>query len=440
MLLAAKATACAGLVLLGVLAAPSPPSSAVAPQPPPLGVYRHVIATELNSAEFRAELARTYDLITIRGAAGQSPTLEGLRHAEDPQVFLYRRATAVSNDDAASLDREHQDWLARDTAGEVVRSKTGNAVIDITNPSVRRWLVDGIAADVQRVGYDGIYLDVVGAFFSERFYSERPTIGGAPLSDAAWREASIAVIREVKAATGKPVIANGFGLQSGGNYQAHRADADALIAAADGIQIEHFTRLGKMALSDFRGSQAWAEDVEFLRSVSNQGKLVLANTRVDEPGGDLAALERVLRFSLASFLVGAEGPVLFQFGGTTTRNEGARVAPLVEQLGTPLGPAYKDGDAMLRHFSGGEVAVNPGGRPTNVELAGQPVALAANEAAIYVGGRPATIAAAVPSTPGRPAVEPVAAERTLWIWVVAAAAAVLAGTVAVALPGRRRPR
>ena len=205
----------------------------------PFGLYHHVPASDLDKPEYRQELGRAFKLVTVRGDAGSTASGVGelLKHRGDADVYLYRRGTAVSEEDAAAFGRDHPDWVAHDRAGKIVTSNAGGQVIDITNRAVRDWLVAGIERDVRAGRYDGVYLDVLGSFFSSRFYSGRPVIAGAPLADSAWRDACVALINAVKIATGKPVIANGFGLQNGKNYADHKADSDQLIAAADGIQI-----------------------------------------------------------------------------------------------------------------------------------------------------------------------------------------------------------
>ena len=79
----------------------------------------------------------------------------------------------------------------------------------------------------------------------------------------------------MKAATGKPVVANGFGLQNGKNYADHKADADQLIAAADGIQIEQFVRNGNLGVDKYKPAERWREDVAFLGDVGKLGKIGL---------------------------------------------------------------------------------------------------------------------------------------------------------------------
>ncbi|MGH8884943.1 MAG: putative glycoside hydrolase [Egibacteraceae bacterium] len=426
--------------------------NAVSPVPqaaPPL--YRHVVATELQSAAFRASLSKTYSLVTIRGGVGGTPALRKLMGDRGAlRVFLYRMGTAVSDETASSFEQQqHPDWLARDKSGQLVRSKPGNSVIDITNPEVRRWLVSSIVSDVEDLGYDGVYLDVLGSFFHPGFYSGRPVIRGTELEDAAWRDASVALIREVKAATGKPVIANGFGLGSGSAYLEHQADTDELIAAADGIQMEQFVRTGSMPPSEFKDVSALRADIDYLRNVSARDKLVLVNTRVkvEKNGSDL---EGVRDFALASYLLGREGNALFYFGppasfrtdklpnASDVPDYGPQLASILSKLGEPTGPPQESGEALVRKFTGGEVAVNPTQATTSVEIAGEPVSLGPNQARIAVGEESLGPAAA----PGqiRPSPAPDVPTKTSPPWLLLGGVALgfgLALVVTLAVPRLR---
>ena len=322
----------------------------------PFGLYHHVVATDVNR-----DATTGFALVTVRG--DNSTITPGLKDLLDnrgnAKVYLYRRGTAVSDDDVTTLQRDHPDWLARDAAGKIVTSNAGGDVIDITKAPVRNWLVDGLQRDVKTGAYDGVYLDVLGSFFSQRFYSGRPVIDGLPLADAAWRDASVALIGQVKQATGKPVIANGFGLQGGKNYLDHQADSDKLIAAADGIQIEQFVRNGNLALDKYENAARWRDDVALLQSAGRLGKTVLADTRVRQ-SGDAAAVARQRTYALASFLVGAEGDARFRFAeGAGTGTVDASMADTINALGAPLEDARTVGSTMVRRFTGGSVRVDP---------------------------------------------------------------------------------
>ncbi len=124
----------------------------------PFGLYHHVPAGDLDNAATRQELTAGFSLVTVRGDGGKTTGGLGtfLENRGNTAVFLYRRGTAVGDEDAAALARDHPDWLTHDASGKVVTSNAGGQVIDITNPAVRGWLVSGIARDTKAGPYDGV--------------------------------------------------------------------------------------------------------------------------------------------------------------------------------------------------------------------------------------------------------------------------------------------
>lgn len=362
------------------------PAGAATPSADEISLYQHVTAEELESASVRSMLNENHSLITVRGAREKTDDVRKLINEKGTaRIFLYWMGTAISEEAGLELQKSNPGWVAKDSSGDVVLSKPGNYVLDITKPEVRAWLAKEIKASVSDLGYDGTYLDVLGSFFSQRFYSARPELENGPLTDAAWRDASVALINEVKQATGKPVIANGFGIQSGRNYEDHREDSDRLIKAADGIQIEQFTRTGDMPLNKSKNPKAWRSDMELLAKISGQGKLALVNTRVKE-SSDMRELIKVRDFALASFLVGAEGPAVFQFGGKGAGNQAAEMRKIISDLGNPAGPSQENAGVMTRSFTNGTVTVNPTKDAVEVTINGRPVQLLAGAGRFDLAG------------------------------------------------------
>ncbi|MFN2489540.1 MAG: hypothetical protein ABR529_07355 [Actinomycetota bacterium] len=140
--------------------------------------------------------------------------------------------------------------------------------MDLTNPQAVAWRADMIAAETA-TGYHQTYLDTVGSYYRDQHYTGRPCHNAVPVTDQEWRDGSIAVVRAVQVATGKPVIINGAGLGSAGGYLKHQADSDLLIAAADGVQIEQFAR----------NSSKLDRDVQYLRILAAKGKAAYAKCK-----------------------------------------------------------------------------------------------------------------------------------------------------------------
>jgi hypothetical protein len=160
------------------------------------------------------------------------------------------------------------------------------------------------------------------------------------------------------------VIANGFGLGSGNAYFLASADADQLIAAADGVQIEGFTRWGDASPGQFRKAAQWDQDLAYLELLGARGKLALAYTKVNNGGTD-AALTSLRDYGLASFLEAfAPGRSYFGF------DDGRRIpaissdAPWAKALRAPAGARSRAGsNGWVRLFQTGKLTVKVASAP-----------------------------------------------------------------------------
>jgi hypothetical protein len=329
------------------------------------GTFVQVATKDLADAATRQAVAQSYSTVVLRGAL--TPALvTDLRQRRDGIVLLaYEKAAGLSAGDLRTLGQQHADWIARDSQGAAIhpRGIPDTTLADLTNPAFRGWQARQMATEVQ-TGVDGAFIDTLGAYFPSDFYTARPIVAGAPVTDAAWRDGSVNLISRVKALTGKPVIANGFGLGSGQAYYRVKADADRLITAADGVQIEGFTRWGGARADDYRKRAQWDLDLSVLESLGARGKTVLAYTKVDVNAGP-AQLAALRDYALGSFLLAfAPGKASFGF------DDGKRIPslgsdpPWARSLGAPTGSRSRlDSRGWQRPFGAKTLMMTPGAAP-----------------------------------------------------------------------------
>ncbi len=99
-------------------------------------------------------------------------------------------------------------------------------------------------------------------------------------------------------------------------------------------------------------------------------KIVLADTRVRD-ANDKGAVDQQRTYTLASFLVGAEGPARFRFAtGPATGDVDASIADTINSLGAPLGDATRNGGGLTRRFTGGTVSVDPTTHDASINVSG----------------------------------------------------------------------
>jgi hypothetical protein len=217
----------------------------------------------VNSKQLSSSVIAANDAVIVKGRA--QPSQLALAGAPGARAFLvnYEQAAALNSTEASYA--EAHGYLAQTCSGELIHPRNIPQVtlMDLTNPAALQWRA-AMISDETATGYDQTYLDTLGSYFRDAHYTGHPCHDGVPVTNEEWRDASIALVQAVKANTGKPVIANGAGLGSGGGYFRHQADSDLLIAAADGVQIEHFARNNT------------EKDVQFLQIAQARGKSVFA--------------------------------------------------------------------------------------------------------------------------------------------------------------------
>jgi hypothetical protein len=319
------------------------------------GTFAHIATSDLSTSAAKQAVAQNYDTIALRGSL-TAPLLADL-HARRAGIVLlaYEKAAGLNATEVTDFRINHPDWIAHDALGGEIHPKTDadTTLADLTNAAFRDWSADKFAAEVAQ-GADGTFVDTLGAYFPPDFYTARPIVNGLTVTDAAWRDGSVDLVQKIKTKTARPVIANGFGLGSGAAYFAVAADADLLIAAADGVQIENFTRAPDASPGQYRTADKWDQDVAFLELLGARGKTVLAYTKVHAtatPGELVTVRDYALGSFLTAFFAGRSS---FGF------DDGNRIpavpsdASWARGLGGPMGTRARAGsDAWSRRFQNG---------------------------------------------------------------------------------------
>jgi hypothetical protein len=323
------------------------------------GTFAHVAAGNITTSAARQTVAQNYDALALRGNV-TSELLSDLHQRRAGIVLLtYEKAAGLNGAEANDFRTTHPTWLARDASGNVIhpRSDVSTTLGDLTNADFRAWSAQKFAAEVG-LGADGAFIDTLGAFFPSDFYTARPYVAGQAVTDAAWRDGSVDLIRRIKAATGRLVIANGFGLGSGATYFPAAADADQLIAAADGVQIENFTRAADAAPTTYRAADKWDQDLAFLESLGTRGKIAFAYTKL-KSAASASELATVRDYAVGSFLAAfAPGRSYFGFDDGLAIPQVSSDPAWARNLGLPTGARARSGtDGWSRPFQTGLLTV-----------------------------------------------------------------------------------
>ena len=318
---------------------------------PTWGTFVQVATKDLADASARQAVSQAYSTVILRGAITSALANDLHQRRAGIVLLAYDKAAGLSDAEVQAVSANHPEWIARTAKGAVIhpRNIKDTTLADLTNADFRAWQASQIADEV-RSGTDGAFIDTLGAYFPPDFYTGRPAANGNAVTDAAWRDGSVDLINRVKALTGKQVIANGFGLGSGQAYYAAPADADKLIAAADGVQIEGFTRWGGAPVAQARKAPAWNEDLAFLELLGARNKTALAYTKVD-PSATPAQLNALRDYALGSFLVAfAPGRASFGFDDGKRIPATASTADWATGLSSPTGLRSRINGGWQRAF------------------------------------------------------------------------------------------
>jgi len=324
--------------------------------PPSWSTFAHIATADLSTAAARQSVADAYGAVILRGQLSSSLFADLRNRRAGITLLAYEKAAGLSAADVRAVEQSNPSWIARDSGGNAIhpRNIPDTTLGDLTNADFRAWQARKMADEVS-LGADGAFVDTLGAYFPVEFYTARPVVNGAPVGDRAWRDASADLLRRVKKATGKMVIANGFGLGTGAAYYKAPGDADVLIAQADGVQIEGFTRWGDAGVSQARKPAQWNQDLAFLESLGARGKVAFAYTKVNTKAS-AAQLAALRDYALGSFLIAHARGAFFGFDDGKRIPVVASDGPWARGLGAAAGARSRvDANTWTRPFESGRL-------------------------------------------------------------------------------------
>jgi hypothetical protein len=266
-------------------------------------------------------------------------------------------------DQLATLRTDRPDWLLYDRQRRVAFSSANNTapLLNIRNADVRNQLATNVANVISNTNAQGIILNGLGADLIRP--SNAPIYTGTrAFTDDQRREAVEGLLRAIRDRTpGKLLIIGGYLWKDGTAYNADAQNARDLSAIADGVHIDEFMRSPISKTTEFRSEAAWKRDVDYLSSISQDGRVVLITTRLNAGDATTETVKQWLNYSVASYLLGKNGPfTYFQFdaGDPAVSADPILSAP----IGAPSDAYTKlDSGIYQRKFTKGMVLVNPTG-------------------------------------------------------------------------------
>jgi len=196
-----------------------------------------------------------YDYVVDKGASDVARI-----HASGARAVNHEPGFALNSDEAVYA--RSRGWLAKTCSGAEIHPVNISQVVlmDASIPAAVAWRTDIFAKQTNEGKFDASLIDTLRAAFPADHYDGVP----CNLNTLAWVDASVATVDQLQAKTNKPVFANGRGLGNAKWYNSVKANADRIINAADGIQIEQFARNDPVA------------DTKYLKMLGDLGKYAFA--------------------------------------------------------------------------------------------------------------------------------------------------------------------
>ncbi|MCS7061817.1 MAG: putative glycoside hydrolase [Anaerolineae bacterium] len=353
-------------------ATPTPPPTAEPTQPPPtLAPKRMPIDSTAAIGLWSSRITSTQSFTGVVDLA-QGPVGFDLRNNNLALVTLTSRQVYYGfADTVAEVAAQNPDWFLYDKNKRVALASNGAPLLNIRNDQIKQQLADDIRRLVYEQGYDGIILEGVGVDLIRA--SNSPIFTGTKtFTDEQRRSTVEALLRAVRTVLpDKLMIVGGYAWEDGSAFNARVSEAQELASLADGVHITHFLRTPYSGTLEFKSESNWKRDIDYLASISRDGKIVLITTAFAASDVSPEALRQWLGYSVASYLMGKNGPrTYFQFDPAGSLDFAADPI-LTAPVGAPLEAYTKlDNGVYRRSFANVLVLVNPTTKVQEIDLGG----------------------------------------------------------------------
>ena len=246
--------------------------------------------------------------------------------------------------DFCEISENHPDWFLLDQNGQ--RIMLGNTYyMDAGNPEYRAFWLERAKALQEEYDWDGVFIDNVEVSLNKL---ENMEITPAKYPDDASYQVAIEgflkyLYENYFEPNRKPLLANIISVDDWDVWLRY-------LQYLDGAMIEAFAVDWS---NGYRSPTDWKEQMAAAEKALSQGEtlILVSQSGVARPKHQL--------FSLASYLLVANKNAYFRYADSDNYREISLYENYALDLGTPLGPRYKDGTFWRRDFTNGSVLVDP---------------------------------------------------------------------------------
>lgn len=312
--------------------------------------------------------ARTFDVLVARQNTYKDHVGAMMQANPDLVLMAYMNGTFAQRSQGSTFPSS---WYLRDAQGRKVTSRGyGNYLMNPRDPGWIKNRIDFCRTQMQRTGYKGCMLDMLGTAPTMPDYVSSPPIN--PVTRKAWtprqwQEATTALATAVDAATTGALWGNGYG--SGPRYTSSTWGPSSLLSAGvHGAITESWIRTSRESLTRFPGETEWKQSVDQLVDLGRKGEQTAVMVKL-WANGTSAQKDRWHRYALASFMLGSNGRSSFH--ASFAHGDALAGHPYWKvDVGSPTSAYTKSSGVYQRSFQRGKVLVNSTTTARTVSLGG----------------------------------------------------------------------
>jgi hypothetical protein len=305
------------------------------------------------------QIARSFDVVAAHPNNGLGPYIPQMKAANpNVRIFVYLNGSFVPPGEATLYPTS---YYAHDSLGNKITStKFGNYLMDVGNTFWATTVAGKCQSLLAVAPYDGCFVDMLG----DTLVLHAGFLSGTPINPAtglAWtaQERMDATTKIAQAVVTKiaPKLVMANGLAAGFRYFASSAPTSELLKAAPSAQAETWLRQSTHPITTFETEAVWYQDVTMLASLP-AGRAIVVTTKVWVPATQ-AQIDQWHKYSLASFLMGAQGTAYYAFLAPNTAAAFTQAYAWDHiAIGTPTSILVKSQNVYMRAYTGGLALVN----------------------------------------------------------------------------------
>ena len=317
-------------------------------------------------------LARRFDLVSAmpHGMREHSAAMREVN--PDLTLLAYSNATLASAATAAGLP---ESAYAHDAAGHRIKAVDWDTWLMQPDHDGWRAAADRLCVERSaRGGFDGCLVDMLTLGIYARGYMTgvpADPATGQTYTQTEYRGLMVGLAADLRARS-PHLVQVGNMVENGFRYWRAQAPSRPLVASAPSAQMEDFLRGAHDGVEAWPSVAEWQEDVSVVTDMEAADKVGLFTTKVWS-GASAAQAARWQAYSMATFLMGADGHSFFAFTRSRDRagaTQGNAAYRMPDDLGLPTGAMRRlPTGAYVRDFAHGSALVNPTTAPVTVTAA-----------------------------------------------------------------------